>query len=71
MPDHAESFLLPMWTSLAHAVKAKTWRLNRIAKRRQRRHLRFGWRLARSSGYFGAATAPIGLYPQAAQKWLE
>jgi hypothetical protein len=27
----------------AHAVEAKTWRLNRIAKRRQRRHSRFGW----------------------------
>jgi hypothetical protein len=36
MPDHAESFLLPMRTSHAHAVEAKTWRPNRIARRAKR-----------------------------------
>jgi hypothetical protein len=72
MPDHAESFLLPVRTSHAHAVEAKTWRLNRIARRAKRPSAAaFKVWLGGSGRYFGAQQRQFGFYPQAAQKWLE
>jgi hypothetical protein len=65
-------FLLPMRRSHAHAVEAKTWRLNRIARQAQRPSAAAFQVWLGATGLFSYwRTRQFGFYPQAPQKLLE